>query len=205
MLWPTRSSGVSRFGRSCFAPQSQQQSRCHGRPIYWSCCSRRCTSITAWKNSSAAVCEHYRGTDIPRRLQWHWFYVIAGKLRISALLWSGSKRSDAPLRVPSRRACGSAGLPINTDTIACIVCSYDFVIVAAPAANELLLALAALFTASAPPLCPTGLSRQAKGLAPLFRADVPPAGSAETDRLPFYWRRRQFSTRDIENLQREID
>jgi hypothetical protein len=54
-------------------------------------------------------------------------------------------------------------------------------------------------------LCPPGLGGVSESLASFFSAYVAPARGAEAKGLPFYWRRREFSTCDVEQLQREIE
>lgn len=54
-------------------------------------------------------------------------------------------------------------------------------------------------------LCPPGLGSLPERLAADLRTDVPPACGTKTNRLPFYWRRRELSAGDVEHLQREID
>jgi hypothetical protein len=53
-------------------------------------------------------------------------------------------------------------------------------------------------------LGPPSLRGLPKRLAPFLGAHIPPAGGAQADSLPLYWRWREFSARDIEHLQREI-
>lgn len=53
-------------------------------------------------------------------------------------------------------------------------------------------------------LGPPRLSGVSQSLAPFFRADIAPTRGAEANSLPLYWRRREFSARDVEHLQREI-
>ena len=52
---------------------------------------------------------------------------------------------------------------------------------------------------------PARLGSVSESLAPFLRADIAPARGSEANRLPFYWRRREFTTRDVEHFQREIE
>ena len=69
----------------------------------------------------------------------------------------------------------------------------------------LLLPLVAFVTIVATRLGPPSLRGLPQRLAPFLWADVSPSGSAQADSLPFYWRWREFSTGDVEHLQREIE
>src|SRR5687767_12319056 len=54
-------------------------------------------------------------------------------------------------------------------------------------------------------LCPARLRGQAQRLAAVFWTDVPPTRSAKAYGLPFYWRRRQFPARDVEQFKRQVE
>jgi len=58
---------------------------------------------------------------------------------------------------------------------------------------------------SAAMFIPSRLRGATESLAALLRCHITPSGGAEADSLPLYWRRRQFSTRHVENFQREIE
>lgn len=54
-------------------------------------------------------------------------------------------------------------------------------------------------------LGPSRLDRATKHFASLLRAHIPPPSGAEAHSRPFYRRRREFSTRDIKQFDREIE
>lgn len=69
----------------------------------------------------------------------------------------------------------------------------------------LLLPLVALVAIIAARLGPASLRGLPQRFASFLRTDVSPPGSAQADSLPFYWRWREFSTGNVEHLQREIE
>ena len=69
----------------------------------------------------------------------------------------------------------------------------------------LLLPLVPLVALSAPRLGPPGLRGLPQSLASFLGTDVAPTSSAEANGLPFYWRRGEFSARDVEHLQCEVE
>jgi hypothetical protein len=70
---------------------------------------------------------------------------------------------------------------------------------------DLLLALVAFVFGSATMLGPASLGSVPERLTPFLRTDVAPTRSAKSYSLPFYWRRGQFTARDVENFQGEIE
>jgi hypothetical protein len=65
--------------------------------------------------------------------------------------------------------------------------------------------LVAFVTIVATWLGPPSLRGLPQRFASFLRTDVSPSGGAQADSLPFYWRWREFSTGDVEHLQREIE
>jgi hypothetical protein len=71
--------------------------------------------------------------------------------------------------------------------------------------RALLLAVTALIAIGITVFAPACLGRPAEGLATFLGPNVPPPRRPQTHSLALYGRRREFTTGDVEHLQREIE